>query len=90
VHTLRLPGAERTGPVVEGIYEARKTKDDNELEESLREDLAEDIRTNTQTLARKGPLFDRALTFLVLALLVELAARAHAKLPTSAHETPQA
>jgi hypothetical protein len=35
----------------------------------------EDLQINGQALARKIPLFDRALTFLVLAILVELAGR---------------
>lgn len=60
VLTLRLPGAERTGPYVADTLKARKTQDDNELEESLLEDLAKDLRTNGRTLARKAPLFDRA------------------------------
>jgi hypothetical protein len=64
-----------TGPVIEAIHEARKTQDDDELEESLREDLAEDIQTNDQALVRKARLFNGALTFLVLAIVVELAGR---------------
>ena len=75
VRVLRIPGAERTGPVIEDIYGARETQDDSELERSLGEVLAQDIRTNRQALARKGPLFDRALISLVLAILVELAGR---------------
>jgi hypothetical protein len=73
VRTLRLPGAERMGPSVADTLEARQTKDEHSLEDSLLNDLAEDLQTNKQALARKGPLFDRALTFLVLAILVELA-----------------
>jgi hypothetical protein len=75
VHTLRLPGAEQTGPVVEEIQEAHRSNDEHQLEESLLEDLAKDIRTNRQTLARKAPLFDQALTSLVLAITIELAGR---------------
>jgi hypothetical protein len=76
VRTLRLPGAEETGPSVADMREAREGNDDeHELEESVLEDLARDIQINEQALARKGPLFDRALTFLVLAILVELAGR---------------
>jgi hypothetical protein len=76
VRTLRLPGAEQTGPSVAAMREAREGKDDNELEELVLEDLARDVEINDQALVRKGPLFDRALTFLVLAILVELAGRA--------------
>jgi hypothetical protein len=73
--TLRLPGAERTGPIVEDIREARDKYDDDSLEESLLEDLASDVRVNRQSLARKRPLFDRALTFMVLAIILKLAGR---------------
>ena len=40
------------------------------------EDLARDIEINEQALAHKIRLFDRALTFLVLAILLELVGRA--------------
>lgn len=75
VRTLRLPGAEQTGPSVVAMREAREGKDEHELEELVLEDLARDVEINDQALVRKGPLFDRALTFLVLAILVELAGR---------------
>ena len=42
---------------------------------ALLEDLAEDLHTNDQALARKLPLFARAQTLLVLAIVVELAGR---------------
>jgi hypothetical protein len=45
------------------------------LEDSLLYDLEEDLQTNDQALDRKIRLFDRTLTFLVLAILVELAER---------------
>jgi hypothetical protein len=57
------------------MHEARETQDDNELESSLLEGLAEDVQINDEALVRKAPLFNRALTFLVLAILVELAER---------------
>jgi hypothetical protein len=57
------------------LRDARETQGENELEESLLEDLAKDLQTNDQALIRKGPLFDRALTFLMLAIVVELAGR---------------
>jgi hypothetical protein len=75
VHTLRLPGAEQTGPVIDYIQRARRENDEHQLEESLLEDLVKDIRTNRQALARKAPLFDQALTSLVLAVVIELAGR---------------
>ncbi|HVA20261.1 MAG TPA: hypothetical protein VMU55_08805 [Solirubrobacteraceae bacterium] len=75
VRALRRQGADETGPSVADMREARETKEDRRLEEWLLNDLEEDLQTNDQALARKGPLFDRALTFLVLAILVELAGR---------------
>ena len=71
----RLPGAERTGPRVEDVLTAGETEENDELERSLLGDLATDIRTNRRTLARKGPLLERAQTFLVAAILVELIGR---------------
>lgn len=75
VRTLRLPGAEQTGPSVADLREARESKDEHELEELVLEDLARDVEINEQALAHKRPLFDRALTLLMLAILVELAGR---------------
>jgi hypothetical protein len=51
VRTLRLPGAEDTGPSVAAMHEARETQDDNELERSLFEGLAEDVRPGVQVFA---------------------------------------
>lgn len=75
VAALRLTGAEQTGPSVEGIHDARDRKDDSVLEDVLFADLAEDVGTNEQALARKASLFNGALTFLVLAIVVELTGR---------------
>jgi hypothetical protein len=75
VRTLRLPGAEDTGPSIADTL-ARESNDEQSLEDSLLNDLKKDIETNDQSLARKAPLFNRALTCLVLAILVELAGRA--------------
>jgi len=75
VRTLRLPGAEDTGPSVAEIHDARDTQSDLRLEDVLFKGLAEDVHSNEQALARKGPLFDRALTFLVLAIVIELVGR---------------
>jgi hypothetical protein len=75
VTALRLPGAEQTGPSVEGIHDARDRKNDSGLEDLLFEGLAEDLRANRQALARTGRLFNGALTFLVLAIIIELAGK---------------
>ncbi len=72
VRTLRLPAAGKTGPSVAAIRKARKNTDDDELEESLLDDLETDIEINEQALTHKGPLFDRALTLLLLAIAIEL------------------
>jgi hypothetical protein len=73
VRTLRLPGTEDTGPSVSNMREARESQDEHELEEWVLDDLGRDIQINEQALARKAPLFDRALRLLVLAILVKLA-----------------
>jgi hypothetical protein len=75
VRTGRLPGAEETGPLIDDILTASKTREDDELERSLLRDLATDMRTNRWTLTRKGLVLDRAQTFLVAAILVELVGR---------------
>jgi len=68
----RLPGAERTGPRVEDVLEASEIEENDELERSLLHDLATDMRINRRTLARKRLLLERAQTFLVAPILVEL------------------
>lgn len=75
VWTLRLPGARETGPSVADTLRGRKSHDERSLEDSLLEDLAEDIQINEHALARKGPLFAWAQTLLMLAIAVELAGR---------------
>ena len=55
------------------LLDARGTRDDEEIEQSLLEDLANETLVNNQALARKDPLFTRALALLVLAVLLELA-----------------
>ncbi len=42
------------------------------IEETLLKDLAEDVHTNERTLARKDRLLARAVTLLVLAIVLEL------------------
>jgi hypothetical protein len=76
VRATRLPGAKETGPLIDDILDASETAEaDDELERSLLRDLATDMRTNQRALARKRPLLDRAQTFLVAAILVELLGR---------------
>jgi hypothetical protein len=77
VQTLHLPGAERTGPSVADTSETPVGEDEDEHppEDSLLNDLAKHIEMNEHALIRKDPLFDRALRFLVLAILVALAGR---------------
>ena len=75
VRSLRLPSAEKTGPSLAATRRARETEDEREFEDSLLDDLEADLRINDRALARKTRLFDRALIFLVLAILVELAVR---------------
>jgi hypothetical protein len=66
-------GAKEIGPLVTDILNDRERSDDEELEQSLLEDLADETLVNNQVLARKDPLFTGALTLLVLAVLLELA-----------------
>jgi hypothetical protein len=75
VRVVRTPGAERTGPLIDDILRACETEDDDRLERSLLQDLAADMRINRRALARKGLLFNRAQSLLVLTILVELAGR---------------
>jgi hypothetical protein len=76
VRTMRLPGAEETGPSIASMRRAREAEEDEYLlEDSLLNDLEEDLHTNERALAHKIRLFNRALNFLVLAILVELAGR---------------
>jgi hypothetical protein len=72
VTAVRLAGAEETGPSVGDTLEARETQDDRQLEEPFLADLAEDIRINEQALDRVSPVFSGSLTFLMLAIVVEL------------------
>ncbi len=72
VHVLHLPGAERTGPFVADILDARETRNDEDLEEVLLEDLATETFANEQAIARKDLLVARAVALLVLAIALEL------------------
>jgi hypothetical protein len=72
VHVLRLPGTEQNGPPVAEILDARANNDDAAIEEGLLEDLATETLANEQALARKDPLLARAVTLLVLAIVLAL------------------
>lgn len=73
VRALLLPGAEQIGPLVADMLDARETRDDEDLEETLLDDLATETLANEQALARKDPLLAGAVTLLVLAIVLELA-----------------
>jgi hypothetical protein len=73
LRALRLPGAEENGPSVLEMLDARAGNDDEIIEDDLLKDLAEDVHTNERTLARKDRLLARAVTLLVLAIVLELA-----------------
>jgi hypothetical protein len=75
IRTVRLIGAEQTGPLVDDVLRARATQEDDRLEWLLLQDLAADMLTNRRALALKAPLFNRAQTLLLLAIVVELARR---------------
>lgn len=73
VRALRLPGAEDAGPSLAAMRRAREAEGARELEDSLLDDLEEDLETNDRAVARKTLLFKHALTLLAFAILVELA-----------------
>jgi hypothetical protein len=73
IHVLSLPGAEENGPSVLEMLDARASNDDELIEEGLLKNLADDVHTNEQTLAGKDRLLARAVTVLVLAIMLELA-----------------
>jgi hypothetical protein len=73
LQALRLPGAEESGPSVLEMLDDRASNDDESIEDDLLKDLAEDVHTNERTLARKDRLLARAVTLLVLAIVLELA-----------------
>jgi hypothetical protein len=75
VATLRLAGADETGPSIAAIAAARTRHGERVLEEWLLNDLAEDVHTNERGLARKATLFDAAVMMLMLAVIVDLAGR---------------
>jgi hypothetical protein len=75
MQTLRLPGAKRMGSSVTDTPEVPESEDEHSSEDSLLDDLEEDVEINEHALARRDPLLERALRFLVLAIVVALAGR---------------
>jgi hypothetical protein len=75
VRALRLKGAEESGPSVARLREYRETRDAHQIRESMLEELTKEAWANDRALARKAVLFDRTLTVLVLAVLIDLAGR---------------
>jgi hypothetical protein len=73
LRALLLPGAEENGPSVLEMLDDRTSNDDETIEDDLLKDLAEDVQNNEHTLARKDRLLARAVTLLVLAIVLELA-----------------
>jgi hypothetical protein len=75
VRTLSLPAAAQIGPSVTDTPEAPESEAEHSPEDSLLNDLADDIEANAHDIARKEPSFNGALTLLVLAILIDLAGR---------------
>jgi hypothetical protein len=75
VRTLRLPAAAQIGPSVTDTSEISESEDEHSPEDSLLNDLADDIEANAHDIARKESSFNGALTLLVLATLIDLAGR---------------
>jgi hypothetical protein len=73
VRALHLPGAERTGPLVTDMLDARVSNEDAYLEDILLEDLAAETLANEHAIAHKDSLLAWAVTLLVLAIVLELA-----------------
>jgi hypothetical protein len=73
LRALRLPGAARNGPLVSGVLDAHANNDDAYLEDILLKDLAAETLANEQAIARKDLLLARAVTLLVLAIVLEMA-----------------
>ena len=73
MRALRLRGAKEAGPTLAAMRRARESEDARAFEDTLLDDLEEDIQTNERVVARKTLLFAHALSFLAFATLVELA-----------------
>jgi hypothetical protein len=75
IQASRRKGTENTGPPVARLSEYRETRDARQIRELMREELTEEVDINEHALARKAVLFDRALTVMALAILIDLAGR---------------
>lgn len=75
VRSIRLPGAGETGPSLRDTIEVSATAAEDEVRRTILERFAIDVRCNEQALARKMSLFDRALVFAVLGIVLGLAVR---------------
>jgi hypothetical protein len=72
VRALFLPGAERIGPLVADVLDARQARDDQDLEQTLLDDLATETLANEHALRHKNLLLTEAVMLFVLALALEL------------------
>jgi hypothetical protein len=77
MRVLLLEGANRDGPLVVDVLDARASRDDATLDVSVLENLAIDILADRRALARKKRPIRSALTLLALAILLELVGAVH-------------
>jgi len=75
VRALRRKGARATGPPVARLREYRGIRDGHQIRESMLAELTKEVGANDRALTRKAVLFDRALTPLAFAILIDLAGR---------------
>jgi hypothetical protein len=74
---LALPSTQCTGPSISRMRATRTAMDDDDprFTERLLDGFEHDIHTNEQTVSRKATLFNAALTFVSLTIVMELIAR---------------
>jgi hypothetical protein len=72
VRALFLPGAKQIGPLVADVLDARQARDDEDLEQTLLDDLATETLANQHALRRKNLLLTEAVVLFVLAIVLEL------------------
>lgn len=65
----------KPAPSVAPLSEYHETHDAHQIRELLLAELMTEVHINEHALARRAVLFDRALTPLVLAILIDLAGR---------------
>jgi hypothetical protein len=75
MRALRMRSAKESGPSLAAMRRARESEDAREFEDSLLDDLEEDLETNDRAIASKILLFEHALKFLAFAILGELVGR---------------